>query len=221
MHHPYAHPDTVAFLRAVKKKYRPDFVLCLGDEVDHHAISFHDSDPDLPSAGDELEEAIKKLRPLYKLFPKMVVLESNHGSLVYRKAFAHGLPKKVIKSYNEILEAPKGWKWVPDLVFKTPLGPVYSCHGKSAGPGKLASLMGMSCVQGHHHSTAQIYYISTPERLIFDMHSGCLVDDKSLAMAYNKLTIKRPIISCSVIINGVPEIVPMVLNKKGRWKGTL
>lgn len=220
MHHPYSHPDTLEFLTALNKKYKFDKVVCIGDEIDNHAISFHDSDPDLPSAGDELKRAIKSLKPLYKLFPNVTVVESNHGSLVFRKALASGLPKAVFRSYNEILDAPKGWKWVFDAKVNTALGPVYFCHGKSGAAGRLASQYGMSTVQGHYHEKAQITYISTPERLMFDAHTGCLSDDKSLALGYNKVNPKRPIVSVIIILNGIPQIVPMVLDEEGRWKNT-
>ena len=50
-HCPYHHPDLISFLKTIKKKYKPDRVIHIGDEVDSHAISFHDSDPDLYSAG--------------------------------------------------------------------------------------------------------------------------------------------------------------------------
>ncbi len=221
MHHPYAHPDTLAFLKAVKKKYKPTDVVCIGDEVDFHDASFHDSDPDLDSAGIELEKAIKGLQPIYKLFPKCTVIESNHGSMLLRKALVGKIPKKALKSYNDILEAPKGWHWTFDAIVQTPLGPVYFCHGKSAAAGRLASLYGMSTVQGHYHEKAQICYISTPEKLMFDCHTGCLADDKSLALGYNKINPKRPIVSLIVIENGIPVIVPMVLRKGGRWVGRL
>ncbi len=221
MHHPYAHPDTVAFLTAVKKKYAPTEVVCIGDEADFHDASFHDSDPDLDSAGVELQKAIKGLKPIYKLFPKVTVIESNHGSMLLRKAKVAKIPAKAIKSYNDVLEAPKGWKWVFDIVLKTPLGPVYFCHGKSGSPGKLASQYGMSTIQGHFHEKAQINYISTPEKLMFDMHVGCLADDKSLALGYNKINPKRPIVSVGVIVDGIPHLIPMVLKKGGRWIGKL
>lgn len=219
-HAPYNHPDAVEFLKACKKKYKPDTVICIGDETDFHAMSFHDSNPDLPSAGAELKEAIKELKKLYKLFPECTVVESNHGSMVLRKAVAKGFPQAVLKSYNEILEAPKGWKWVDDVTVKTPMGPVYFCHGKSAAAGGLAKLYGMSCVQGHYHEKADITYISTPEKLMFDAHTGCLADDDSLALQYNKINPKRPIISILVIVNGIPQIVPMII-KKGKWIGTI
>ncbi len=221
MHHPYAHPQTLGFLKALQSKYKFTDVVCIGDEVDFHDSSFHDSDPDLDSAGVELDKAIKGLKPIYKLFPKVTVVESNHGSMVLRKAKVGKIPRKAIKSYNEILEAPKGWKWTFDTILKTPLGPVYFCHGKSAAAGRLASQYGMSCVQGHYHEKAQITYISTPEKLMFDAHTGCLADDKSLALGYNKVNPKRPIVSVLVIINGIPQIVPMVLKKGGKWTGVL
>ena len=221
LHIPYEHPDTLKFLKAVKKKFSPTTVIQIGDEVDFHALSFHDSDPDLPSAGDELKQAIKKLKAYTKLFPKVTVIESNHGSMVLRKALANGMPKDVLKSYNEILQVPKTWKWVFDLTLHTALGPVYFCHGKSGAAGRLASQYGMSCVQGHYHEKAQITYISTPEKLMFDAHTGCLADDKSLALGYNKINPKRPIVSLIVIVDGIPQIIPMVLNKKGKWIGKL
>lgn len=221
MHHPFAHKDTVPFLTAVKAKYRPDTVVCIGDEVDFHALSYHESNPDLDSAGVELDKAIQALKPIYRLLPIVTVIESNHGSMVLRKAMTGGIPQKAIKSYNDVLEAPKGWKWVFDTIVETALGQVYFCHGKAAAPGKLASQYGCSTVQGHYHEKAQINYISTPEKLMFDAHTGCLADDKSLALGYNKVNPKRPIVSILVIINGIPNLVPMVLNRAGRWIGSL
>lgn len=221
LHTPYEHPDTVAFLTAVKAKYKPDTVVCIGDEADFHALSYHESNPDLHSAGEELERAISHLRPIYKLFPKVTVIESNHGSMVLRKALTGGIPNKAIKSYNEILDAPKGWKWVFDTIINTRTGPVYFCHGKTGTPARLASQYGCSAVQGHFHERAQITYISTPERLMFDAHTGCLADDKSMALGYNKINVKRPIVSLLVIVDGMPQIVPMLLNKAGRWVKSL
>lgn len=220
-HSPFCHPDAVRFLRRLKRKYKPDYVVCIGDEVDFHALSYHDHNPDLDSPGVELTKAIKALQPLYKLFKKVTVIESNHGSMVLRKAITAGIPQGALRSYNEILKAPKGWVWKFDLMLNTPLGPVYFCHGKTGAPGKLASSYGCSTVQGHYHEKAQINYISTPGKLMFDAHTGCLADDKSLALQYNRVNPKRPIVSTVIIIYGVPHIVPMCLDRSGRWTGKL
>jgi len=221
MHHPYGHPDMVPFLRTLKNRYKFDKVVCIGDEIDGSSWSYHEPHTELPNPGQELEMAIKALQPLYKLFPKMDVLESNHGSLVYRKGITARIPAAAIKSYRDQIQAPKGWNWFESLVVDTPLSPVYFTHGITTTSGKLSNMYSMSACQGHYHAKSQVTWISTPERLRFDMHIGCLIDDKSLAFKYNKLTPIRPIISVGVIINGIGQIIPMVLNRHGRWTGKL
>lgn len=222
MHIPFSHPDALNFLKAIKKQYKPDKVVCIGDEIDAHAMSFHDSDPDLPSAGEELQLAIEGLKPIYKLFPEVDLVDSNHGSMVYRKSKHHGIPRKYLKSYNEILEAPKGWKWTHDLTLTCSDGSkVYFHHGLKKQGLQVAQQMGMNFVQGHFHNDFQINYSSTPEKLIWNMTVGCLINDDALAFTYNKTTLGRPIIGCGIIIDGQPMLIPMLLNKKGRWIGEL
>ena len=222
LHTPYQHPDAVAFLAAVKAKFKPTRVILTGDEIDSHAMSFHDHDPDLASAGTELDRAIKSLEPIYKMFPVADILESNHGSLVMRKALAHGMPKAVFKSPGQIIEAPKGWNWHFEIADKLPNGtPVYFHHSKGANVKKNSQAMGSSFVQGHHHESFEIQYWGNPHALLFGMTVGCLVDPTSLAMAYNKNNLKRPVIGLGVIVDSIPQLIPMVLNSKGRWVGKL
>jgi hypothetical protein len=220
-HIPYHHPDLIPFLTKIKKEYKPDKIVHIGDEIDKHAMSFHDSDPDLPSAGDELKQSLPIIKELEKLFPDMDLLDSNHGSLVYRRALKYGIPKAYLRNYNEFLEVGKRWKWHDDLTLKTPSGPVYFCHGKVADVLKLAQSMGMSCVQGHYHSSFNIKYYGNSLGLYFGLQVGCLINKDSLAFRYNKTQRARPIIGLGMIINGLPKLVPMVLDKKGRWNGKI
>lgn len=225
-HAPYGHPDTPAFLRSIKEKYwkraKKPLVVVGGDEQDGHAISFHDSDPDLMSASDELKTAINRLKPIYAIFPKATVLESNHGSLFYRRMKTHGIPRFVVKAYREVIEAPKTWHWVPDLTVKMSNGQlVYMCHGKIANVLQLSQTMGMSVVQFHYHEKFSIQYWANPVGLYWAAQAGCLIDDSSLAFAYNKLNRHRPIIGTVVVVNGHPVLEPMVLKENGRWVGHL
>ena len=217
-HAPYMHQDTVAFLAAVKKKYNPTRVVCLGDERDGHAESYHESNPDLPSAGDELDLAIQQLKPLYKLFPVVDVLDSNHGSLAVRKAQTAGISRKHLQSYRDVLGAPEGWEWHMDLLLDLPGGgKVYFHHGLCADVLKLVALRGVSAVQGHYHTTFKIGYIANPQTLLWGMQVGCSIDAKSMAFAYGRNTLQRPIVGHGIIINGLPKLLPMVLNSDGRW----
>lgn len=222
MHQPYAHPDNTEFLRAIKKKYKPDTVVCLGDEIDQHAMSFHPSDSDLPSAGYELKLAIEKMQPIYELFPTMHVVSSNHGDMVYRKGKFHGIPRKYLRDYGEVLDAPEGWTWTKDLVLPMNNGhSVYFHHGLNKDGLKVALGMGMCVVQGHYHTEFNIKYASSPEKLFWSMQVGCSIDDDALAFEYNKTTMGRPIIGHGIIINGQPKLLPMVLNPGGRWNGVV
>lgn len=205
LHAPWNHPKAIDFLAGLKEKYNPTRIISVGDEVDKAGLSYHESDPDMPSAGDELKEAKKVIAKLFKLFPKMDILESNHGSLHLRKAMTAGIPRAYIKDYGEILGVDSGWKWYDDLIVRLPNGEdCYFTHGKSSNGVKLSQSYAMHAVQGHHHSEFNISYWSNPKNLFWSMQVGCLIDGKALAMVYNKLQLKRPIIGCGLIIEGKP-----------------
>lgn len=220
MHIPYHHEDTIAFLKHLKAKYNPTRVICLGDELDKHALSYHDSDPDLPSAGDELKKSLPVIQELFEIFPKMDIIESNHGSLVWRKAKTFGIPKHYIKSYNDVLGVDSGWKWSFDLTINLPNGQkCYVHHGKTSNIIQLSQQMGMCAVQGHFHESFKIDYWGNPTGLYWGMQCGCLIDDDTMAFNYNNVNIKRPIIGTGLVIDSMPMLMPMILNKEGRWIG--
>lgn len=212
MHIPYHHENLIPYLKGLKEKYNPTRVICVGDELDKHAMSFHDSDPDLDSAGAELEKALPVIKELEALFPKMDLIDSNHGSMVYRKAKHHGIPRRYIKPYNEVLGVGDGWKWHMDLTITLPDGQkVYIHHGKSSEAVKTSQLMGMSHVCGHYHESFGVKYWANPNGLYWAMNLGCLIDDSSLAFAYNNTNLKRPIIGTGLLVNGVPVLEAMPL----------
>lgn len=220
LHIPYNHKDSISFLRHLKAKYNPTRVICLGDELDKHSLSFHDSDPDLYSAGDELKASLSTIKELHELFPVMDIIESNHGSLVWRKAKAHGIPRHYIKSYNDVLGVDDGWKWYFDLTIKLPNGQLcYLHHGKSSNVIQLSQQMGMCAVQGHYHEAFKIDYWGNPVGLFWGMQCGCLIDDNSYAFSYNNVNIKRPVVGTGLIINSQPVLEPMILSASGNWVG--
>lgn len=224
MHQPYSHPDWLKFIELCKYKYcdNDSFYVCLGDEVDNHAISFHDSDADLMSAGDELNKAIKKLKELEKIIPQMYLLESNHGSLAIRRFKHHGIPLKYLKDIKEVYDTPS-WEWHHEIILKTTHGDIYLCHGKSGTYGKLAKEQGMSSIQGHFHGLFEITWHRSSTFDRFNCFSGCLVDWNSLAMAYGKNNIPKPILGLTRISkSGYPHLIKMEINPKtGRWTGDL
>jgi len=212
MHIPYHHKNTIPFLKMLKEKYNPTRIICLGDELDKHALSFHDSDPDLMSAGDELKASLPVIAELHSIFPVMDIIDSNHGSMVFRKAKHHGIPRHYLKSYNDVLQVGPGWKWSHDLTLTLPSGhKVFVHHGKSAEATKTSQAMSMSHVCGHFHESFGVRYWANPTDLFFAVNAGCLIDDDSYAYAYNNTNLKRPIIGTCVLIDGVPIMEAMPL----------
>jgi hypothetical protein len=222
IHFPYSHQDSLSFLLALKKRINPTRCINLGDEVDGHSWSFHQASAELDSPSAELEKAIIQIKELGKIFPQMDLMESNHGSLFVRKLQANYLPKKILKSYRDILEAPIGWEWHNRLIIKLPDGnKCMFVHSLGANVLQVSMRLGMCVVEGHHHNSFDLRYHYNGERLLWGMISGSLIADESIAYAYNKLNPNRPIIGASVIINSIPQLVPMRLNNKGRWTGVL
>ena len=221
-HIPFSHPDYIKFLAAIKKRYEPEVVIHIGDEVDYHAISFHDSDQDGMSSGMELDKAIIELgEGLHRLFSEMILMESNHGSLVYRKMKYHGVPIRAIKELQELYETPQ-WRWVPSLLLKTAKGPVYVCHGMSSNAKRMTLEHGCSVVQGHFHSRFEVTWFQSQLKSTYSMFLGCLADEDSYAMAYNKPNLSKFILGCGMIDKkGIPHLLKMHLGLDGRWTGVL
>lgn len=223
-HAPYHHPDAIDFLIEVAAAFRPELVVNLGDELDYHAMSFHDSDPNLDSAGVELEKGKAWLAKLAAVFPAQIVCDSNHGSMHYRKAKAHGLPVQLLRTYREIV-FPKGggdnWHWAESWRVKTKAGDVLFKHQSSGTILVDAAHNQANLMAGHNHGNFSIEYSASSAFLYWGCYSGCLIDKDSYAFAYGKHSLRKPVIGCTVILNGCPMLIPMRLNKQGRWVGSL
>ncbi len=221
LHCPFSHRDALAFLKAVRRQYRTDTTVCLGDEADAHALSQHDHDPDGKSAGDEYEAMLDRLRPFYAAFPRTRVAHSNHSARPFRRAAKFGIPSVYLRTYAEFMDAPKGWTWHESI----DVDGVMYVHGEGYG-GPLGAL---KCAQanmgpvviGHLHSYAGVLFNANPKFLFWGLNAGCLIDRHAYAFAYAKNTPAKPILGCGVVRDRVPTFVPMNLDKAGRWNGEL
>ncbi|AWD90653.1 hypothetical protein [Pseudomonas phage Nerthus] len=224
LHAPYHHPDALDFLIAVAAHYRPTLVVNAGDETDGHAMSFHDSDPNLDSAGRELQEARKFLHKLERAFPRMLLCHSNHGSLLYRKAKHFGIPVEYLRTYREVLfpdGSGQGWSWNFEWQIKTDKGVVNFRHQATSNKLGVAAHLGQNLAVGHEHGKFQLEYAQSTSKQYWAMVSGCLIDPTNPAFAYGDNFVGKPILGCAVIIKGVPQLIPMELNSDGRWVGSL
>lgn len=216
---PFSHPDSLAFIKSVRKHYSTDTTVFIGDEVDFHALSKFPHDPDGRSAGDEHKEAITALQKWYDLFDgeDVRVCTSNHTDRILKRAHEAGIPKDFLKSYREFLRAPKSWSWEESFLID---GVKYE-HGDAAGGVDAARLLAIanraSTVIGHHHSHGGVRYLANDSDVIFGLNVGCLIDRGAYVFAYGKAAKFKPTLGCGVVLRGVPQFVPMVVGKGERW----
>lgn len=223
LHIPYHHQDAFEFIRSIiDQAPKKATIINLGDEVDNHGISFHDADPNLDSAGAELVKAREAIAELHDIVPKMLLCHSNHGSLHYRRAKAHGIPVEFLRTYREVLFPDGGgdnWEWAYSITLKTQMGDVLFKHQCAGDPKATAAHEGTNLVVGHNHGRFDLSYGASKQRLYWGATAGCLIDRESLAFAYGRETAHKPILGAMVIIHGVPHHIPMLLDKDGRWVG--
>jgi hypothetical protein len=216
-HAPFAHPSSLDFLAAIKAEFSPDLVVHMGDEVDNHGMSFHEKNPALPGQAAELDESRTWIRQLERLFPEVVIKESNHGSLLYRKALHHGISEEYLRNYNEVLRVGQGWRWQFSLTIESPSGPVYFEHGQKGTARTIARAMGVSVVQGHRHGECYAETWNNSLSDVFAMQTGCLIDNRSRAFLYNRKHRLHPVIGTGIILDGRPYIIRLGETKSGRW----
>ena len=182
------------------KNFNCNRVVFIGDIIDNHYSSYHETDPDGLSGGDEILLAIKKIKRWYKQFPKADVLIGNHDRLIMRKAFSSAIPKVWIKDYNDVLGTP-GWNWEDRIVIDN----VQYIHGEGGTARTRCKADLQSTVQGHLHTQCYTDYFVGANFRIFGTQVGCGIDHDAYAMAYAKRG-KKPAIGCSVIIDGETSI---------------
>src|SRR6056297_1129913 len=192
-HAPYHHKDIISFYNTVKKKYRPNDVIHMGDLLDNHAISYHESDPDLYSAGYELEESKLFIKELSNIFKNMIILSGNHDNLGKRKAKSIGLPSRYIRDLKDVFNMPKGWEFKQEhKMLMSDNRTLWLKHQFCSNPIKLAMKYNVCIAQGHYHSIGCMQWIMNKQHNVFALTVGCGIDNNSRAFEYNRLDKEPP-----------------------------
>lgn len=212
LHEPFCKTGYLEHCISIRDKYNCGTIVLIGDEVDLCGVSQWEKDPDGFSAGSEAELAQSKMEVWYKIFPTAFVCIGNHTARPFRQAKANGIPKKFLKTYEEAWKAPKTWKWAESWEFNG----VFYTHGTGFSGAnaaiRIATRHRQNTVIGHIHSEAGIQYSASKIDLVWGMQLGGALDDKSYAAFYAKEQLKKSIVGCGVVLNGVlPIYEPMIL----------
>lgn len=195
LHEPFCLNGYLEFCKKQYDKFNCTKVLFIGDIIDNHYSSYHETDADGLSGGQELQLAKSKIAKWYKTFSEAIVLIGNHDRMIMRKAQTSDIPKEWIRDYKEVLETPK-WEFVDRYI----IGNVQYIHGEAGTARTKCRADMMSTVQGHLHTQAYTEWYVGANYKIFAVQVGCGIDHNSYAMAYAKRG-KKPAIGCTVILN--------------------
>lgn len=201
LHCPFDLDEYLEFCKQQYTLYDCNEVVFIGDIIDNHFSSYHETDVDGLGGGEELEFAIKRIARWYEAFPKATVIIGNHDRLIMRKAQTSAIPKKWIKSYKEVLEVPK-WNFKVSYEQDN----VQYLHGEGGTARTKCKADLMNTVQGHLHTQCYTENFVGKNFRIFGMQVGCGIDFTSYSFAYAKAG-RKPAIACAVVLeNGTVPI---------------
>jgi len=195
LHEPFCLDGYLKFCKETYAKYNCNKVIFIGDIIDNHYSSYHESSSDGLGGKYELEQAVKKLSKWYKAFPVADVTLGNHDRIIIRKAQSSNIPSQWIKEYKEVLKTPK-WNYVTDVFYND----VRFVHGDKSGKPRMATKRDMvSTVSGHYHTDMYVDWMFGKTRAIFGMAVGCGIDSSSYAMGYMQGG-KKEAIGCGIVV---------------------
>jgi len=195
LHEPFCLDSYLDWCKEQYEIYNCTEVVFIGDIIDNHYSSYHESSADGLGGLDELELAIKRISKWYNAFPIATVIIGNHDRIIMRKAQTSAIPSKWIKSYKEVLEVPN-WEFVE----RYELNNVQYIHGEGGTARSKCRADMMNTVQGHLHTQCYTEHYVGKNFRVYGTQVGCGINHKSYAMAYAKYG-KRPAVACAVILN--------------------
>jgi predicted phosphodiesterase len=196
LHEPFCLDGYLEFCQNTFKKYNCNHVVFIGDVIDNHFGSYHETSADGMGGRDELNLAITKLSRWYEAFPVADVTIGNHDRIIMRKAQTSSIPSAWIRDYKDVLGTPE-WNFVDRVEYDG----VQYIHGEGGTASNKCRADMMSTVQGHLHTQCYTNWYVGQNFKVFGTQVGCGIDHDSYAMAYAKRG-KKPAIGCAVVIDG-------------------
>jgi predicted phosphodiesterase len=197
-----------------------DRIIHIGDFVDWHAASRHESEVGYSDVTVEFEKAYVQVQHQQDVFGKKVeCMLGNHDCIPSRILKSMGMPENLLRNENDLWDLE--WTFYPRY-HKLQIDDFQVMHGdqgRSSATPALAKATAdwRSTVCGHHHTALGAWHACNESARYFGLSVGCGVDTGHAAMAYGKSFSKKGMIGCGVVIDGVPYAEPMPKkNKYGR-----
>lgn len=223
---PFHQPQALQYLSMVAQRYKPDMVVGIGDEIDNYAVSAYEKDPDIYEASGEYEKTLNLLEQLYKLFPNVTALHSNHGRGRLETARKRaGFLRSQVPDYHTFIKAPHGWAFYDEVR----LGDVLLMHGdgeraltKPYLERHIPADYGrhFSVIHGHRHEMiGRQAHAVVGGKEYWAAYTGCLINSYHPAFGYTKG--RKAKLGCGLIVHGEYKQLRMQIDDRGMWNGEL
>lgn len=214
VHEPFSHERYLEFCVDTFIKHKVTDIVFIGDLVDNHAISRHQTSTKALSPTQEYEMVMSRLEKWKITFPTAKFVLGNHDSIPSRQVATLGIPSDIyLKDYQTLWDLPKTW----DIGTEFIIDDVLYFHGinSSGKDGALNSALynRLSVVQGHAHSFLGCKYSANKRGIIFGLNVGCGIDNESYAMEYGKHFAKKPTLGCGVVYSSTEAYAVPMTNK--------
>ena len=205
IHTPFEHKGYLDFCKSTYEKFNCNRVVFIGDIIDNHFSSYHETDANGHGGADELELAIERIAESYKAFPVADVIIGNHDRIIMRKAQSSAIPTAWIKDYKDVLNTPD-WSFKEQVIYND----VLYIHGEGGTARTKMKKDLHSVVQGHLHTQAYCEHLVGNNFRIFGMQVGCGIDHQSYALAYAK-NYSKPAIGCGVVLDNGKQPINVLM----------
>lgn len=200
-HLPFDLPGYLEFCRDIQENFDCGTVVQIGDLVDNHFMSYHETIPEGFGGRHELDFAKQRVKEWERVFPEMIITLGTHDKRPMRKMRTGMVVNDWLKSFNEVYDTPE-WRYVDEFNHNG----VKYVHGTSdAWTNMLSS--GCSVVQGHLHTQASVRWHMLGGNPIFAMQVGTGINDKAYAFEYAISNPNKSHVSCGVIFEGNPIVI--------------
>jgi predicted phosphodiesterase len=212
LHIPGNVDNALEFVQDTFSDHKVTRVVCTGDLIDHHYISFFQNELDALNPEQEWKVAKKEVQRWVTAFPEMDICLGNHDVRPKKQAASVGMPAKVfLKTLNEIYGLPNTWRWktrwdVDNVIYEHGLG-----SNGMYGVKNTAIKIGSSYVQGHTHAHGAVFDIPQVRRRMSAMNVGALIDKDKYNARYAKNVYKIEMsLGCGIVFSDDEmKFVPM------------
>jgi predicted phosphodiesterase len=215
VHLPFTDFKAIANIIKFSKKFKPDYIVQVGDLYDQYCFSRFRRSLDLVNPEEEIKAARKLAEHMWKALkessPKADCFQllGNHDSRMMKKILEK-CPEfeSLVADRIADLFSFKGVETKYDDRDYIEIENILFMHGFMCGLSKHLHQFNQSIVVGHSHQGG-VFFEKHKDKILFELNAGHVGDTKSRPFAYLPTKISKSTKGFGIIEDGVPSFRPL------------